>query len=327
MSVQDPADLVASLAEAYVNSRCLHVIADLGVCDVVGDVPSSVTEIAAEVRADAAALGRVMRHLAALGVFELAEGGFRHNEASRLLTSNHPSGLLPLTRLLGLPIIWDSFRVLGESVRSGRPGAELQHPDGFFAYLDAHPGESDIYDEGMTAMTVRRIERIVPHYDFSGFTTIADIGGGRGHLLRAVLDQAPNATGILFDRAQVLAEFEGDDRIMVQPGDFFRDPLPAAECYLLSNIVHDWGDREAAAILNSLRAASLRDSRLLLFEFVLPEDAEPFAASDIDVFMLALVSGRERTLTEYEQLLAATGWNLVNAIPTPSQTIIEARPK
>jgi hypothetical protein len=125
----------------------------------------------------------------------------------------------------------------------------------------------------------------------------------------------------------VLAAFEGDDRIVVQPGDFFSDPLPAAECYLLSNIVHDWGDREAAAILNALRAASLRDSRLLLFEFVVPEDAEPFEASDIDVFMLALVSGRERTLKEYEQLLAATGWNLANAIPTPSQTIIEAIPK
>jgi hypothetical protein len=327
MSEQDPADLVASLAEAYVNSRCLHVIADLGVCDVVGDLPMRVTEIAAEVGADAAALGRVMRHLAALGVFELTEGAFRHNEASRLLTSDHPSGLLPLTRLLGLPVIWDSFRVLEESVRSGRPGAELQHADGFFAYLDSHPGESDTYDEGMTAMTVRRIERILPHYDFSGFATIADIGGGRGHLLRAVLDQAPNATGILFDRAQVLAGFEGDDRITVQPGDFFSDPLPVAECYLLSNIVHDWGDREATAILSALRAASLRDSRLMLFEFVVPEDAEPFAASDIDVFMLALVSGRERTLKEYEQLLAATGWNLVDAISTPSQAIIEARPK
>ena len=327
MSEQDPADLVASLAEAYVNSRSLHVIASLGVCDLVTDVPRRVTDLAGEIGVDAAALGRVMRHLAAVGVFEMTDGAFRHNEASRLLTSDHPSGLLPLTRLLGLPIIWDSFKVLEDSVRSGRPGAELHDPDGFFAYLDSHPGESDTYDEGMTAMTLRRIERIVPHYDFSRFATIADIGGGRGHLLRAILDQAPSATGILFDRPQVLATFGGDDRIAPRPGDFFNDPLPAADCYLLSNIVHDWGDREAVAILNALRAASLPDSTLLLFEFVVPEDAEPFEASDIDVFMLALVGGRERTLKEYEQLLAAAGWALVATVPTPSQTILEARPK
>lgn len=326
MSTNDPAELVASLAEAYINSRCLHVIAHLGVCDVIADVPLSTTDIAREVGADAPTLGRVMRHLASLGIFEMTDGKFRHSEASRLLTSDHPSGLLPLTRLLGLPIMWDSLEVLEDSVRSGRPGAELLHPEGFFAYLDSHPAESNTYDEGMTAMTLRRLDRIVPHYDFSAFATVADIGGGRGHLLRAVLDQAPGATGILFDRPQVLATVDGEDRIALQAGDFFSDPLPAADCYLLSNIVHDWGDNEAVAVLSALRAASLRDSTLLLFEFIVPEDAEPFEASDIDIFMLALVSGRERTLKEYEQLLEAGGWKLVGAVPTSSQTIIEARP-
>ena len=324
---RDPADLVASLAEAYLDSRCLHVIAYLGVCDVVTDAPIRATEIADEVGADAGALGRVMRHLASLGVFEMVDGAFRHNEASRLLTTGHPSGLLPLTRLLGLPICWDSLKVLEDTVRTARPGAELLDPDGLFAYLEAHPAESTTYHDGMTAMTVRRIERIVPHYDFTRFGTVADIGGGRGHLLRAVLDQAPRATGILFDRPPALAAAEGDDRIALQPGDFFVGPLPTADCYLLSNIVHDWGDDEAIAILRGLRAASPPDSTLLLFEFVVPDDAESFEASDIDVFMLALVTGRERTLAEYEQLLTAAGWAFVAAHPTPSQTIIEASPR
>jgi hypothetical protein len=255
----------------------------------------------------------------------MRDSTFRHNDASRLLTSDHPGGLLPLTRLLGLPILWESFKVLEDSVRTGTPGAELHEPRGFFAYLDAHPGESRTYDEGMTAMTVRRISRIVPHYDFSPFPVIADIGGGRGHLLQAVLDRTSTARGILFDRPQVLESFEGDDRISLQPGDFLHDPLPAADCYLLSNVIHDWGDAEAVAILTAAREAAQPDSTLLLFEFVVPKDAEPFEASDIDVYMLALVSGRERTLDEYEQLLTAGGWKLSGTVTTPSQTIIEAR--
>ena len=120
--------------------------------------------------------------------------------------------------------------------------------------------------------------------------------------------------------------FEGDDRISLWPGDFLQDPLPAADCYLLSNVIHDWGDTEAIAILTAARAASRPESTLLLFSFVVPEDAEPFEASDIDVYMLALVSGRERTLDEYEQLLTASGWKLAGSVTTPSQTIIEARP-
>ena len=326
MTAKDPAELVGEMAEGYVGSRCLHVIASLGVCDVLADVPLGLTDIAREVGADPPSLGRVMRHLASLGIFEMTDGSFRHNEASRLLTTDHPSGLLPLTRMLGLPIMWDSLKVLEDSVKSGRPGAESLDRDGFFAYLDSHPAESKTYDEGMTAMTLRRIERIVPHYDFSAFASIADVGGGRGHLLRAVLDRAPSAKGILFDRPQVLATADSDDRISLQPGSFLSDPLPAADCYLLSNIVHDWGDGDAVAILTAVRAAASADSTLLLFEFVIPEDAEPFVASDVDVYMLALVGGRERTLAEYERLLAASGWRLIRDVPTPSQTIIEARP-
>ena len=161
--------------------------------------------------------------------------------------------------------------------------------------------------------------------DFSQFKVIADIGGGRGHLLRAVLEQAPEARGVLFDRPQVAAGL-GGDRISVQVGDFLTDPLPTADCYLLSNIIHDWSDSDAAAILTAVRAASAPNSTLLLFEFVIPEDAGQFEASDIDVYVLALVGGRERTLKEYSRLLEAGGCQLHRAVPTPSQDILEAIP-
>src|SRR5262249_37669556 len=158
-------------------------------------------------------------------------------------------------------------------------------PKGFFAYLDSHSEESRIYDDGMTSMTRRRIERIVPHYDFSEFRLIADIGGGRGHLLSAILDRTPGATGVLFDRAQVVATMLHHDRMSARAGNFLVDPLPTVDCYLLSNIIHDWDDASAVAILKGTRRAAGPNSRLLLFEFVVPADAEPFEASDIDVWM------------------------------------------
>ncbi len=322
----EPAELVGSLAEAYVNSRCLHVAAALGLADVVGDRTRPLADVATDLSVDATALGRVVRHLASLGVFVVENGHVAHNDASRLLRTGDPEGLLPLTRMLALPILWDSFKTLEEAVRTGRPGASFHDSGGFFAYLDAHPDESAVYDQGMTAMTVRRIARIVPAYDFTPFEVIADIGGGRGHLLRAVLERAPNARGILFDRGQVLAGAEQDDRVTTLSGSFLTDPLPQADCYLLSNVIHDWSDSEALTILRAVRAAATPRSTMLLIEFVVPDDAGEFEASDIDVYMLALVGGRERTRNEYADLLASSGWQLRRAVPTPSQTILEAIP-
>lgn len=326
MAEQDPVELVAELAGAYLGSRCLHVAVDLGVPDRVADGPRSLSSLAQDLGVEEVAFGRVIRHLASIGIFEIHDDAVHPNAASRLLCTADASGLLALTRMLGLPIIWDSFRSLGDAVRTGRPGTTFHDPDGFFAYLDRHPRESRVYDDGMSAMTRRRIERIVPNYDFSGFDVIADIGGGRGHLIRAILDRTPSASGILFDREQVVEAIDPGDRLTVHAGSFFEGPLPTADAYLLSNIIHDWGDDEALSILSAVRSAARTTSRLLLFEFIVPDDAGPFEASEIDVYMLALVSGRERRMAEYEALLQRTGWRLARAIPTESQTILEALP-
>ena len=130
----------------------------------------------------------------------------------------------------------------------------------------------------------------------------------------------------MFDRAQVVADLPPEPRITVQAGSFFTDALPSADCYLLSNVIHDWSDQDAASILTAIRAAAGPSSTLLLFEFVMPEDANEFDASDIDVFMLALVTGRERTLAEYTALLGQAQWKVQRTVLTPVQTIIEAVP-
>lgn len=323
MTEGEPVEVVA-LAEAYLGSRCLHVAVDLDLADAVADDPRDLFEVAGEVGANAGALMRIVRHLAALGVFEFRAGRIWHNEASRSLRTDDPGGKAGLIKLLGLPVMWDSSSHLEAAVRTGRPGTEFVDPAGFFAYLDAHPGESDAYDRGMTAMTVRRIARTVPHYDFTPYEIIADIGGGRGHLLQAVLEAAPKARGVIFDRAQVVDDVAADPRIEVRSGSFFTDALPTADCYLLSNIIHDWSDQDAVSILSAVRAAGSPSSNLLLFEWVVPEDGVEFEATDVDVFMLGLVGGRERTLAEYADLLGLAGWQVRRTVETPAQTIIEA---
>ncbi len=238
--------------------------------DILTDEPRSLVAVASELDVEPTALVRLLRHLASLGVFAVRADNVWNNEASRLLRTGHPGELLPLTRMLGLPIMWDSFGALEETIRTGRAGATLRDPGGLFAYLDAHPAESTVYDEGMAAMTTRRISRVVPHYDFSAFNVIADIGGGGGHLLRAVLDRAPQARGVLFDREQVLQGLAPSDRVTLHSGSFLADPLPAADCYLLSNVIHDWSDDDALTILRAVREAASTESTLLLFEFVIP---------------------------------------------------------
>jgi len=323
MTEREPVEVVA-LAEAYLDARCLHVAVNLDLADSVTDEPRDLVDVAGEVGADAGALARIVRHLVALGVFEFHAGRIWHNDSSRSLRTDDPGGKAGLIKMMGLPVMWDSFGHLEAAVRTGRPGTEFVDPTGFFAYLDSHPDESDIYDRGMTAMTVRRIARTVPHYDFTPYGVIADIGGGRGHLLQAVLQQTPAAHGVLFDRAQVVADVRAEPRVTVHSGSFFTDALPGADCYMLSNIIHDWSDGDAVSILSAVRKAASPSSTLLLFEFVVPEDGAEFDATDVDVFMLGLVGGRERTLAEYADLLGQAGWQVRRTVGTPAQTIIEA---
>jgi hypothetical protein len=322
----DPVQLVGSLIAGFVDSRCVHVVANLGMADVVGEEPMPIAELAAELGVDAGSLTRLLRHLVRLGLFSVDGDRVAHSEASRLLRSDHPLGLLETTQLMALPIIWDSVRHLEDAVRTGRPGTFFHDQRGFFGYLADHPDESAVYDRGMTSMTMRRIAAQVPAYDFSRFGVIADIGGGRGHLIRAILDQTPGARGIVFDQAHVVNDAVLHDRITTVAGSFFQDPLPKADCYVLSNIVHDWADDEARAILGAVREAAGTDATLLLMEFVVPEGDEGFEATDIDIDMLILVGGRERTEREYDELLASTGWRLARTIPTERQTLLEAHP-
>jgi hypothetical protein len=180
----------------------------------------------------------------------------------------------------------------------------------------------------MAAKARGQVAGVLAAYDFTGCRIIGDIGGGRGHLLEAVLAAAPHASGILFDQPHVIQEASAvrSDRLRLQAGDFFKDEIPVCDAYLVMEIIHDWDDAAAARILDAIRRASPADSRLLLIESIVPDDPGPNWPRTLDMIMMT-IGGRQRTEREYRDLLQHSGFAMARRIDTGAGvSIIEAIP-
>jgi hypothetical protein len=225
----------------------------------------------------------------------------------------------PFVAMTALPMVWGSLAELERSVRSGRPALEVLEPDGLWAYLRDRPDEAEVFARAMTAKASGEIAAVLATYDFSRFATIADIGGGRGHLLRAVLDTTPSATGILFDLPEVVDNLEvSHSRMTAIAGNFFVDALPAADAYLLMDVLHDWPDQQCIAILRAIRRAASVGAALVVLEGIITQEAADSGSAALDVLMLALTGGRERSADQLDALLRRSGFTLKNVIDTPS---------
>jgi len=308
------------LTTACWTSRCLHIIAELGVADALGDLPQSTEALAKATGTQPLALYRVLRLLASVGIFEWKDGTWHHTEASRLLRADHPASLRDYVRMLGLPVFWDAFGDLEHSLRTGECAFTKRHAEGVFVYLAKHPEESRIFDSAMTSKSHRDIAAILPAYDFSQFASIADIAGGRGHLVRAILKSSPKTEGILFDQSHVVAEVapENGEKLKVVGGNFFTDAVPKADAYLLMNIIHDWADAESIKILSAIRRAMPAHARVLIIETVVPPAPGPHLSKELDIIMMAIPGGMERTQEEYAALASKCGLRLKLMVETKS---------
>jgi hypothetical protein len=313
-----PHEIVWRLANGSVTSRALQVIAELGVADHMGDGAVGIPTLASACGASEDGLDRVLRLVADYGIFErLPHGCYRHTDTSRLLRSDHPGSMRAFCRMQGLPAMQAAYSHLDHAVRTGSPAFHLVDPRGVFPYLSDHPDSADIFGQAMTARAAADIAAILGAYDFGRFKAIADIGGGRGHLLRAVLDAATAAAGVLFELPGVVAALELDgSRITAHAGDFFTDPLPEADAYILMEVIHDWSDAEAVAILLAIRQAAPTGARVLLIENVLADGAPDPRGHALDVMMLAVTGGRERTTSQFAELLRTAGLGRPTVIDT-----------
>jgi hypothetical protein len=325
-----PHALLWELATITAVSRCLHVVAELGVADALEPAGAEIDVLAERVGVDVDALGRVLQALAANGVFDVELPAVRHSEASLLLRGDHPMSMGPFVHMMGLPMCWDALTLLGGTVRTGCAGIYALDSDGLFPYLRRHPDQRAVFDQAMTAKSHADIHCVLEAYDFGAHRSVADIGGGQGHLLRAISHRHHGVEPTLVELPEVIARVEqqrpADDRVQLVAAEFFTDDLPAADVYVLMEILHDWDDADAVRILSNLRRGAPDDAVVLLVEVVLADRRGPDPATTLDIIMLTVTGGRQRTAAQYSRVFEAAGLELVRVIPTAGAVqIVEAR--
>jgi hypothetical protein len=296
----------------------------------LSDGKKSVEALATATTVDAGALYRVMRLLASEGVVtEVEPRVFALTEMGATLRSDRPGPADFIRMINGEAYL--AFEQLLYSVRTGKPAFDKVFGSPRFEWLSHHPEQAALFQRAMVALGVGANEAIADAYDFSPYTRIVDLGGGHGQLLSTILARNPHLTGILFDLPSGVAaarQGAGGDlpRTEFVAGDFF-EGVPVADIYLIKRVIHDWNDGNATLILRRCREAMPENGRVLVAETLVPPGDEPAHIKGIDVIMLAVTGGLERTERQYADLFQAAGLRLERVIHTPAQiSILEACP-
>ncbi|HEX4613031.1 MAG TPA: methyltransferase [Urbifossiella sp.] len=315
-------------------AQAISVVARFKVADHLATGPKTAPELAALTGTHPDHLYRVLRALAAVGVLdEQPDGRFGLTPVGEFLRSGVPGSMRAVATYCCDPWSWRPWGDLAETVRTGAPAFDRMFGQPVFDYLTQHPDEFATFNEGMTGFSAAESAAAVKVYDFSPYGTIADVGGGHGLLLTTILQAAPNSRGIVFDLAGVVAGAVPTiaaaglaDRCTVQGGSFF-ETAPTADLHAMKHIIHDWNDEKATAILTSCRKAVRAGGKLVLIEMVIPAHGGDPAAKLLDLEMMVLCDGKERTEAGYAALLAGAGYRLTRVVPTESPAcIIEAEP-
>ncbi|WP_048634750.1 methyltransferase [Mycolicibacterium aurum] len=321
------------LATGAWTTQVLYVAAKLGIADELAAGPARAHDIAARVGAEPDALHRLMRALTSRGVLrQRRDGRFTLTPVGEALREGVDGSLRDMVLFIGHPARWADWGSLAYSVQTGRPAAEKLRGMPFFDYLATDPEFAAVFNNAMTAASGLSNDVALQAYDFTGARLVVDVGGGHGAVLATILRSAPNAKGILYDLPEVVAgagalldRSDVSQRSTVAAGSFMESVPAGGDLYVMKNIIHDWSDAEALTILRNIRAAVTDGGKLVLLEMVLPERASSFIGHLLDLEMLLMVSGRERTRSEYEQLLGQAGFQLTRVIPTVSPlSVVEA---
>ena len=316
----------------YWASQAIYAAAKFDIAEHLSGGPMSVDELAAATSTNPDALYRLLRALASLGIFvEEAPRTFSLTPMAELLRSDAPGSKRALALMAGDEqyVAWSEIEY---SIRTGKKAFDKVFGKPIFDYLGEHPDKARVFDAAMTGVHGRESDALVAAYDFSAFGVLADIGGGNGTLISTVLKQHPAMQGILFDlphvvdRARANVEAHGvADRCELVGGSFFEAVAPGANAYMMRHIIHDWDDEKSLTILRNIHRVMPDDGKLLVVESVIPPGNDPFGGKLLDLVMLLIPGGKERTEAEYRELFSTAGFELTRIVPTATEvSVIEA---
>ncbi|MCP3142021.1 acetylserotonin O-methyltransferase [Pyxidicoccus xibeiensis] len=319
------AQMMQQMVYGFWVSRCLQIMAQLGIADIIGDTPRTVEELAQASGTHAPSLRRMLRLLSGLGVMRKDEQSecWSLTELGGMLRKDNPGSVYGSLMAHGHLLSWQAWGDLVSSLKTGQPSVEKFMGDTFFGYMSTHPEDAAIFNGSMAAYQTLNAPAVVSAYDFSSAKRIMDVGGGTGTLMAHILNAHPAAAGAIFEMPHVAKEARARlsglglaERCEVFEGDFFQRIPPGQDVYILSQILHDWDDEKSLRILTNIREAMHADSRLLIVETVLPGDNAMHFGNLYDVAMLVLVGGQERTEAEYSALVSKAGLKVSRILPT-----------
>jgi hypothetical protein len=333
MEMNSPRDVINRMVTGYWTTQMVYVAAKLKLADLVAAGPKTAEDLAKDTSTHAPSLYRLLRGLASMGVFaEDASGRFSLTPAAECLRSDVPGSQWAMAVMSGE----EHYKAWGEllySVQTGKIAFDKLFGMPCFDFLSQNLEQAKVFDLAMVSIHGRETSAMADAYDFSGLRMLADVGGGNGSLLISVLKKHKGLRGVLYDLPGVTERAKANlaaagvaDRCEVIGGSFFESIPPGADAYLMRHIIHDWDDEKSTTILRNVHKAMSGDARLLLVEGVIPPGNEPSFGKLLDLTMLTIPGGKERTEEEYRTLFRGSGFELTRIIPTAAEvSVIEGR--
>jgi cyclopropane fatty-acyl-phospholipid synthase-like methyltransferase len=314
------------IVNGYMISQCVYVAAKLGIADMLKDGTRDCEELAAASEVHASSLYRILRTLAGFGIFaEHEERRFTLTPMAELLRSDVPGSLRSWSIMRGEEFLWQPWGQILHSVKTGESAFFQVFGMGTWEYFAQCPEASAIFDDAMRSISAQKFGAVANAYDFSDINTIVDVGGGNGGLITSILTSNPHMNGVLADLSQVAEsarkhiEAAGlSDRCTCVTIDMFESVPEGADAYIMANVIHDWHDEEAIKTLQNCRRALEPGGRVLLVEMLVTGPNEPHQSKLVDIEMLIMERGKERSEGEYRTLYEAAGFRLARVIPTDS---------
>lgn len=336
MNPNSPQGKIAQMLTGYWVSQMIHVAAKLDLAGLLKDGPRTADDLAQATATHPRSLYRLLRALAGLGIFaETTPRTFTMTPLSEALLDGVPGSQRAMAIMTGEEHFL-SWSELLYCVQTGKTGFEKIYKKLPFDYLAEHPAQAANFDAAMTSVHGQETPAMLAAYDFSGIKVLADVGGGNGSLIAATLQKHPQLAGILYDLPHVIERAKKNlaaaglaDRCRCLPGSFFEEIPAGADAYLMRHIIHDWDDPESITILKNVRKAmgNNTSAKLLVLETVIPPGNDPMFGKLLDLNMLVIPGGLERTESEYRELFDTAGFRLNRIVPTSTEvSVVEALP-